>query len=108
MSRRDWCSLVSLLVLAALPLGSHAQTSNSRAEAAPEFVAAPDDPPDEPIDSDLLEQLSAIGYVSGSVPAGPLKGVTTYDDAQTYPGLNFYVSAHRPGAAVSRRTLGRR
>jgi hypothetical protein len=47
-----------------------------------------------------LKQLEAIGYVSGSIEAEGLGGVTTYDKASAYEGYNFYTSGDRPGAVL--------
>lgn len=41
-----------------------------------------------------IEQLEAIGYVSGSRAAGDAVGVVRYDPERAFPGYNFYVSGH--------------
>jgi hypothetical protein len=46
----------------------------------------------------LIEQLNALGYVSGTTPAGPLKGVTVHDEARAQNGYNFVTSGHAPTA----------
>ena len=45
-----------------------------------------------------ITRLEAIGYLSGTVAAGPLAGVTTHDEDRTQAGLNLIVSGHRPQA----------
>ena len=41
-----------------------------------------------------IAQLETIGYLSGSMPAPDAHGVTVYDKALAYNGLNLYVSGH--------------
>lgn len=48
----------------------------------------------------LEEQLAALGYVTGSEPRGPQRGVVVHDPARVQPGLNFYTSGHEPGAVL--------
>jgi hypothetical protein len=45
-----------------------------------------------------IERLKALGYVSGSRPAGPRSGVTVYDERLAFHGLNFLTSGHAPAA----------
>jgi hypothetical protein len=47
-----------------------------------------------------IERLTALGYVSGSVPAGPEAGVTVHEEARAHEGLNFLTSGHAPGAVL--------
>ncbi len=60
----------------------------------------PGEPAVEVLDEELLGQLRAIGYVSGSVLAGPLKGVTIHEAQRTYRGLNLFTSGHAPVAIL--------
>jgi hypothetical protein len=54
-------------------------------------------PPDE---ADLIEQLSAIGYLAGAEPAPDSQGVTQHDPQRVAPGLNLVTSAHGPVALL--------
>jgi hypothetical protein len=62
--------------------------------------------PDRGVDPELsaeqratIQQLQAIGYVSGSKPAGG-NGVTVYEREGASAGLNLYTSGHEPGAIL--------
>jgi hypothetical protein len=46
-----------------------------------------------------IEQLEAIGYLSGSQPARGA-GITIHDPEQAYAGLNFFTSGHMEGALL--------
>jgi len=50
------------------------------------------------LDDALAQQLHALGYVSGTTPVGPLKGVTVYKEALAQKGYNFFTSGHAPAA----------
>jgi len=45
-----------------------------------------------------IEDLEAIGYLSGSVLASGRTGVTVLDSERAHPGLNLVVSGHAPEA----------
>ena len=45
-----------------------------------------------------IEDLEAIGYLSGSAAASNRVGVTVLDSERAYPGLNLVVSGHAPEA----------
>jgi hypothetical protein len=47
-----------------------------------------------------IERLRSIGYLTGSTAPPANVGVTVYDRALTYEGLNFYTSGHMPGAIL--------
>jgi hypothetical protein len=47
-----------------------------------------------------IAQLEAIGYLSGSVEASTLAGVTLHDSERAFQGLNFYTSGHAPEAVL--------
>ena len=49
-----------------------------------------------------LERLSAIGYVSGSVPSAGFQNLTVFDEERAEIGLNFYLSGHGAEAPPSR------
>jgi hypothetical protein len=70
------------------------------AEGSSEPRARQSKPAVESLEAERIEQLSAIGYVSGSTPAGPLKGVTTYDAERAHRGFNFFTSGHAPVAIL--------
>ncbi|MBW1903698.1 MAG: hypothetical protein JRJ24_00060, partial [Deltaproteobacteria bacterium] len=44
------------------------------------------------LDKALIEQLNAIGYVSGTSPAGPHEGVTVHNEALAQKGYSFFTS----------------
>ena len=48
-----------------------------------------------------LERLSAIGYVSGSVPSPGFQNLTVFDEGRSESGLNFYLSGHGAEAALA-------
>jgi len=55
-----------------------------------------------------IQRLASIGYLTGSTPPALSAGITVYDRALTYEGLNFFTSGHMPGAILmdmSGRTL---
>lgn len=52
------------------------------------------------IDRETLEQLDAIGYVSGSIKAGPSQGVTRYLPDSAHDGYNFVTSGDAPRARL--------
>ena len=65
-------------------------------------VRAGDDGSDlTPEQIEELERLSAIGYVSGSVPATGFRNVTIFDEERAELGLNFYLSGHGAEAALA-------
>jgi len=47
---------------------------------------------------ETLERLTSLPYVTGSQPPAERVGVTLYDTARAFNGLNLYSSAHRPQA----------
>jgi hypothetical protein len=47
-----------------------------------------------------IERLEALGYVAGTIPAGPTDGVTIHDAERTASGLNFFTSGHAPDAIL--------
>ncbi len=51
-------------------------------------------------DEAVVQQLEAIGYVSGSQPAPSQMDVTVHDRDAAYNGLNLYVSGHGPEAVL--------
>jgi hypothetical protein len=51
-------------------------------------------------EADLIEQLSAIGYLSGTEPAHELHGVVQHDPQRVAPGLNLITSGHGPVALL--------
>jgi hypothetical protein len=55
---------------------------------------------DDAGEAELIEKLSAIGYVAGSEPAEGPSGVTIHDKAAAQPGLNLLTSGHEPVALL--------
>ncbi|MEE3327942.1 MAG: arylsulfotransferase family protein [Myxococcota bacterium] len=53
-------------------------------------------------ESELIEELSAIGYLAGSAAAGPTQGVVLHDAARSAPGFNLITSGHGPVAVLMR------
>jgi hypothetical protein len=47
-----------------------------------------------------IERLTALGYVSGSRPAGARSGVTVHERDLAFRGLNFLTSGHAPAALL--------
>jgi len=48
----------------------------------------------------MIQQLNAIGYVQGRVPAPATEGVTVFDRERSFRGLNLYASAHASVACL--------
>ncbi len=64
-------------------------------------AAAADRPdPAERLETELLEELGAIGYLAGTNPPGPTTGVIRHERALAEPGLNFFTSGHAPVAVL--------
>ncbi len=53
-----------------------------------------------PSEAELIEQLSAIGYVAGSEPAREATGVTKHDVSHVSHGVNLITSGHSPVALL--------
>ena len=51
-------------------------------------------------EADLIEQLSAIGYLAGTQQAPDAQGVTHYDSQRAAPGMNLFTSGHGPVALL--------
>jgi hypothetical protein len=51
-------------------------------------------------DADLIEQLGAIGYLSGTEPIGAATGAVLHAPDRIEPGLNFLTSGHGPVALL--------
>jgi len=47
-----------------------------------------------------IDQLRALGYVSGSDPAPAATGILAHDSERAYEGLNLYTSGHAPEAIL--------
>jgi hypothetical protein len=52
------------------------------------------------VESPSIDELSALGYVDGTEPARPSKGVTKHDPLRVAPGLNLITSGHAPVALL--------
>jgi hypothetical protein len=80
---------IALCILAAIALGSvAADRIRSRAEATSG-------------DDARIEQLAALGYVSGTREAPARDGVTRHHEAGAFDGLNLITSAHAPEAVIT-------
>jgi hypothetical protein len=66
-------------------------------EAAPPSTGSTSAPPSE---ADLIEQLSAIGYLAGTEQARDSQGITQHDPQRVAPGLNLLTSGHGPVALL--------
>ncbi len=75
-------ALLPLLVLASCDGGSRERGEARLAEA------------------DLIEELTAIGYLAGAEPPGPRPGVSHHDIDRVQPGLNLFTSGHGPVAGL--------
>ncbi len=94
----------SILVFVVLAFASGAFWHTSL-HAAPSALSVPRAAPETlfhkaaPLEGDALtEELNALGYLSGYVKAPAAQGVTTYDPAKAFEGLNLYTSGHAPEA----------
>ncbi|MDJ0847388.1 MAG: arylsulfotransferase family protein [Myxococcota bacterium] len=58
------------------------------------------DPDLSPEQRELVAQLEAIGYASGSTAAPSQSGVVRHDPARAFQGSNFYTSGHAPEAVL--------
>jgi hypothetical protein len=52
------------------------------------------------LEAALIEQLGAIGYLSGTEPPGAPTGVVAHEPERVEPGLNFLTSGHGPVALL--------
>jgi hypothetical protein len=66
-------------------------------EAAPPSPGSSSGPSSE---VELIEQLSAIGYLAGTQPAHDSQRVTVHDRGRVAPGLNLVTSGHGPVALL--------
>jgi hypothetical protein len=92
------------LALAAFAVSCSEGTGPAREEpetAARPAPGAPLEPGAAPApEAKLIEQLGAIGYSSGTEPAGAPTGVVLHDPERVEPGLNFLTSGHGPVALL--------
>jgi len=88
-----------LLLLCSLAccLGCGVDVEPGGGEAAPASAGSSSAPPSE---ADLIEQLSAIGYLAGTEAAHDLHGVIQHDPQRVTPGLNLITSGHGPVALL--------
>jgi hypothetical protein len=78
--------------------GAVGEESETAAHPAPGEPLEPGAAP--ALEAELIEQLGAIGYLSGSEPAGAPTGAVTHDPERVEPGLNFLTSGHGPVALL--------
>jgi hypothetical protein len=94
---------VPLSLRAADPSPAPGDESGRRADAGPGLWGeAPERAGDSPLSNEqrlVIEQLRAIGYLSGSTPPRG-NGVTVHDPERASSGLNLYTSGHEPGAIL--------
>lgn len=80
-----------------MPAPDSAERPEGRWRRAPAVQEDPLDPEQQA----MIEQLEALGYLSGTVSAlAGAVGVTVYERDKTVQGLNFYTSGHFPGALL--------
>jgi len=72
------------------------------AEGGKKLASLADAGPAPPSEAELIEQLSAMGYLAATEPADDSQGVTLHDDQRTAPGLNLITSGHGPVALLMR------
>jgi hypothetical protein len=83
--------LAALLLILAVACDERVQ------DATPDPLAIQSD---TEFDTELIEQLSALGYVDGIDPAGGASGVTQHDPQRVSPGLNLFTSGHGAAAVL--------
>lgn len=49
---------------------------------------------------EMIRQLEAIGYLTGSTKGSGKTGIARHDERRAQPGLSFYISGHMPGAVL--------
>jgi hypothetical protein len=82
----SWLAIALAGLLACGPAGEGAPV----AEAGDELA----------LESSTESQLEALGYLAGTEPRGPQRGVTVHEPGRAQPGLAFYTSGHLPGAVL--------
>jgi len=94
---------VPLSLRAADPSPATGDEPGRRMDAGPGMWGkAPDRAGDPPLSDEqrlMIEQLQAIGYLSGSTPPRG-NGVTVNERERASSGLNLYTSGHEPGAIL--------
>jgi len=93
------CFLALLLCWLACGLGCgvNDEPDAGAGETAPPAAGSTSAPASE---ADLIEQLSAIGYLAGTEQATDFRGVTRHDPQRVAPGLNLITSGHGPVALL--------
>jgi hypothetical protein len=87
--------LCSLLFGLACGVGDEANTGDGATATRPIGTTSA-----SPSEAELIEQLSAIGYLAATRQAGDSRGVTLNDPRRTAPGLNLITSGHDPVALL--------
>jgi hypothetical protein len=90
-----WLLLCSLACC--LGCGADVEPDAGGEEAAPASAGSSSAPPSE---AELIEQLSAIGYLAGTETAHDFHGVIQHDPQRVAPGLNLITSGHGPVALL--------
>ncbi len=83
--------------MGAVALGCEGEPDAGKGEAFAEATLATSAPRGE---AELIEELSAIGYLAGSEPAQGVQGVIRNDPLRAAPGLNLITSGHGPVALL--------
>jgi len=86
--------LVSATCAASCGEGAGPAGEESATAAHPAPGAAP------ALEAELIEQLGAIGYLSGTESTGAPTGVVAHDPERVEPGLNLLTSGHGPVALL--------
>ena len=94
---RYFLSLLLCSLACGLGCGVNGEPDTGDGEMALPAAGSSSAPPSE---ADLIEQLSAIGYLAGTEPARGLQGVTQRDPQRVEPGLNLITSGHGPVALL--------
>jgi hypothetical protein len=92
---RNYRILCALLLSLACGAGSEPDAGKlAKAPASADAGSA------APSEAELIEQLSAIGYLAATRQASGSQGVTLHDPERTAPGLNLITSGHGPVALL--------
>jgi hypothetical protein len=94
---RWFLSLLLCSLACGLGCGVNGDRDAGDGETAPPSAGSTSAPPSE---AELIEQLSAIGYLAGTEQARDSQGVTQHDPQRVAPGLNLITSGHGPVALL--------
>jgi len=94
---RHFLSIILCTLACGFGCSSEGESSAENGEA---IVPSTDSNSAPPSEADLIEQLSAIGYLAGAQQAHRLQGVSHHDPQRVAPGLNLITSGHGPVALL--------